>query len=166
METLGLNPWGFTVHLINFIVLLILLRVFLYPPILRMLDERQARIRDSMERAEALRVESERAQQEVQRMLAEARSEGQRIIAQATEIADRLQRERQQAAEAEYQRILQRAQEDARREREQAFAELRAQLADLAVMAASRIIQRNLDPATHRQLVDEFLVEATNGRRS
>ncbi|MBX5491958.1 MAG: F0F1 ATP synthase subunit B [Chloroflexi bacterium] len=166
METLGLNPWGFFVHVVNFILLLILLRVFLYPPILRMLDERQARIRESMERAEALRVESERAQQEVQRTLAEARSEGQRIIAQATEIADRLQRERQAAAEAEYQRILQRAQEDARREREQAFAELRDQIADLAVMAASRIIHRQLDPATQRQLVNEFLVEATDGRRS
>ena len=166
METLGLNLWGFLVHVVNFIALLILLRLFLYPPILRMLDERQARIRESMERAEALRVESERAQQEVQRTLAEARSEGQRIIAQATEIADRLQRERQAAAEAEYQRILQRAQEDARREREQAFAELRDQIADLAVMAASRIIHRQLDPATQRQLVNEFLVEATDGRRS
>jgi F-type H+-transporting ATPase subunit b len=166
METLGLNLWGFLVHVVNFIALLILLRLFLYPPILRMLDERQARIRESMERAEALRVESERAQQEVQRTLAEARGEGQRIIAQATEIAERLQRERQAAAEAEYQRILQRAQEDARREREQAFAELRDQIADLAVMAASRIIHRQLDPATQRQLVNEFLVEATDGRRS
>lgn len=166
METLGLNLTGFIVHLINFIVLLVILRIVLYPPIVKMLDERQARIRESMERAEALRVESARAQEEVQRQLAEARGEGQRIIAQATEIANRLQRERQEAAEAEYQRILQRAQEDARREREQAFAELRAEVADLAVMAASRIINRQLDPAMQRQLVNEFLAEPTDGRRS
>lgn len=166
METLGLNLSGFIVHLINFIILLVLLRVVLYPPIVKMLDERQARIRESMERAEALQQESARAQEDVQRTLAEARGEGQRIIAQATEIAGRIQRERQEAAEVEYQRILARAQEDARREREQAFSELRAEVADLAVSAAGRIINRQLDPATQRELVNEFLAEPTDGRRS
>ena len=166
METLGLNLTGFVLHLVNFIILLFILQRFLFPPIVKMLDERQARIRESMERAESLRLETQRAQAETERLLSEARGEGQRIIAQANEIASRIQRERQEAAEAEYQRILARAQEDARREREQAFAELRAEVADLAVLAAGRIINRQLDPAGQRQLVDEFLAEATDGRRS
>ena len=166
METLGLNLTGFVLHLINFIILLFILQRFLFPPIVKMLDERQARIRASMERAESLRLETQRAQAETERLLSEARGEGQRIIAQANEIASRIQRERQEAAEAEYQRILARAQEDARREREQAFAELRAEVADLAVLAAGRIINRQLDPAGQRQLVDEFLAETTDGRRS
>ena len=166
METLGLNLTGFVLHLVNFIILLFILQRFLFPPIVKMLDERQARIRASMERAESLRLETQRAQAETERLLSEARGEGQRIIAQANEIASRIQRERQEAAEAEYQRILARAQEDARREREQAFAELRAEVADLAVLAAGRIINRQLDPAGQRQLVDEFLAETTDGRRS
>ena len=168
METLGLNGTSFLLHLVNFIVLLIILRIFLWPPILKMLDERQARIRESMEQAERLQQETARGQGEVQRMLNEARGEGARIVEQATQIAERIKRERQEEAEAGYQRILERAQEDARREREQAFAELRTEVADLAVMAASRILERQLDPATQRQLVEQFLAEAgaPDGRRS
>jgi len=162
-ETLGLNWPGFLWQLFNFIVLLVVLQKFLFPKVLQMLDERQARIRESMERAEALQAESARAAETVKAQLDEARREGQNIIATATQIADRLKAERQQQAQAEYEAILKRAQEDAARERERAFAELRTQVADLAVLAASRIIHRQLDPSTQRQLVDEFLAEAGAG---
>jgi F-type H+-transporting ATPase subunit b len=162
-ETLGLNWPGFLWHIVNFAVLLFILWKFLFPPILKMLDERQARIRESMERAEALRDESARAAEQVKAQLDEARREGQNIIAQATQIADRIKSERQQQAQTEYETILKRAQEDAAREREQAFAELRQQVADLAVLAAGRIIERNLDPNTQRKLVDDFLAEASAG---
>ncbi|HZR99554.1 MAG TPA: F0F1 ATP synthase subunit B [Chloroflexota bacterium] len=162
-ETLGLNWPGFLWHIVNFAVLLFILWKFLFPPILKMLDERQARIRESMERAEALRDESARAAEQVKAQLDEARREGQNIIAQATQIADRIKAERQQQAQTEYEAILKRAQEDAAREREQAFAELRSQVADLAVLAASRIIERNLDASTQRKLVDDFLAEAGAG---
>jgi F-type H+-transporting ATPase subunit b len=162
--TLGLNFWGFVWHLVNFIILLLILQRFLFPPLLRMLDERQARIRESMERAEQIQAESARAAETVKGQLDEARREAQNIINNASQIADRIRAERQQQAQTEYEAILKRAQEDAAREREQAFAELRAQVADLAVLAAERIIHRQLDPATQRQLVTEFLAEAGDGR--
>jgi len=163
-ETLGLNWPSFLWHLVNFGILFFVLWKFLFPPVLKMLDERQARIRESMERAEALREESTRGAEAVKAQLDEARREGQNIITNATQIAERIRAERTQQAQAEYETILKRAQEDAAREREQAFAELRQQVADLAVMAAERIIQRQLDPATQRQLVNEFLAEAGDGR--
>ncbi len=161
--TLGLNWPGFIWHIINFVILLAILWKFLFPPVLKMLDERQARIRESMERAEALKEESARAAEQVKAQLDEARREGQNIINQATQIADRIKVERQQQAQTEYEAILKRAQEDAAREREQAFAELRKQVADLAVLAAGRIIERNLDASTQRKLVDDFLAEASAG---
>ena len=164
LETLGINVTSFIIHLINFVVLLFILQRFLFPPILKMLDERQARIREGMERAEALRDESARAAETVRQQLDEARREGQSIINQATQIAERIRTERQGQAQAEYETILRRAQEDAARERERAFAELRTQIADLAVLATERIIHRQLDTNTQRQLVDEFLAEAGNGR--
>jgi F-type H+-transporting ATPase subunit b len=163
-ETLGLNWPSFIWHLVNFGILFFVLWKFLFPPVLKMLDERQARIRESMERAEALREESTRGAEAVKAQLDEARREGQNIINNANQIAERIRAERTQQAQAEYETILRRAQEDAAREREQAFAELRQQVADLAVMAAERIIQRQLDPATQRQLVNEFLAEAGDGR--
>jgi F-type H+-transporting ATPase subunit b len=161
--TLGLNWPGFIWHLVNFAVLFFILQRFLFPPVLKMLDERQARIRESMERAEALKEESARAAETVKAQLDEARREGQNIINQATQIADRIKTEQQAQAQTEYEAILKRAQEDAARERERAFAELRTQVADLAVLAAERIIERNLDANTQRKLVDEFLAEAGAG---
>ena len=163
-ETLGINLPGLVWHLVNFIVLLFILQRFLFPPILRMLDERQARIRESMERAEALREESARTAETVRQQLDEARREGQNIINTATQMAERIRTESQERAQAEYEAILRRAQEDAARERAQAFAELRTQIADLAVQAAGRIIHRNLDAGAQRQLVEEFLTEASDGR--
>ncbi len=164
ISTLGVNLQSLVIHIINFAILLFLLQRFLFPPILRMLDERQARIRESMEQAEQIQAESARAAETVKAQLDDARREGQNIINNASQIAQRIQTERQQQAQAEYEAILRRAQEDAAREREQAFAELRAQVADLAVLAAERIIHRQLDPATQRQLVNEFLAEAGDGR--
>lgn len=163
-ETLGLNWPSFLWHLVNFAILFFVLWRFLFPPVLKMLDERQARIRESMERAETLRDESARAAEAVKAQLDEARREGQNIINNANQIAERIRGERQAQAQAEYEAILRRAHEDAAREREQAFAELRQQVADLAVMAAERIIHRQLDPATQRQLVNDFLTEAGDGR--
>jgi F-type H+-transporting ATPase subunit b len=163
-ETLGLNWPSFLWHLVNFGILFFVLWKFLFPPVLKMLDERQARIRESMERAETLREESTRAAEAVKAQLDEARREGQNIINNANQIAERIRSERQQQAQAEYETILKRAQDDAAREREQAFAELRQQVADLAVAAAERIIRKQLDPAAQRQLVNEFLAEAGDGR--
>ena len=163
-ETLGLNWPSFIWHLVNFGILFLVLWKFLFPPVLKMLDERQARIRESMERAEALRDESTRSAEAVKAQLDEARREGQNIINNANQIAERIRSERTQQAQAEYEAILKRAQDDAAREREQAFAELRQQVADLAVAAAERIIRKQLDPAAQRQLVNEFLAEAGDGR--
>ena len=162
--TLGLNWPGFLWHLVNFGILFFVLWKFLFPPVLKMLDERQERIRESMERAEALKEESTRAAEAVKAQLDEARREGQNIINQATQIAERIKSDQQAQAQAEYETILKRAQDDAAREREQAFAELRQQVADLAVAAAERIIRKQLDPAAQRQLVNEFLAEAGDGR--
>jgi hypothetical protein len=71
-ETLGLNWTGFIWHLLNFAILFFILYRFLFPPVLRMLDERQQRIRESMERAETLRQESARAAEAVKAQLDEA----------------------------------------------------------------------------------------------
>jgi F-type H+-transporting ATPase subunit b len=164
LETLGINGWGLLWHLINFIVLLFVLQRFVFPPVLKMLDERQRRIRESMEQAERLRAETASAEERMKAELDEARRQGQEIINQATQMADRIRSERQQQSQAEYEATVRRAQEDAARERDRVFVELRAQVADLAVQAAERIIQRNLDAATQRQLVEDFLAGAGDGR--
>jgi len=166
LGTLGLNWQGIFWHLINFILLLVVLQRLLYKPVLRMLDERAARVKESMERAEFLRHESVRIEEESRRHMDEARRQAAEILANARRMAEREREERRARAEEEARRIIERAQAEAAAERERLRAELRTEVADLAINAASYVIGEKLDPATHRRLVEQFLAQAAgNGRR-
>ena len=166
LSNLGINLPGFLWHTFNFLLLLFLLSRILYKPIIGMLDERQRRIRESIDEAERVRAEAARADEARQAQLGQTRREVQDMLAQATQMAERIQSEARRDAEQRAQQIVDRARQEAEAERSQAMGELRREVANLAVMAAERVISRNLDDQAQRQLVDEFLAErpATDGR--
>ena len=91
--SLGVNLPLLVVFIINFIVLFILLRLFLYKPVLKMLDERAKRTKEGMELAEATKKEYEQAKGEVQKQIENGRQEAQAIIAQALQTGERLKEE-------------------------------------------------------------------------
>ena len=160
MEAIGISVPGLISQLINFVLLLLILRAVAYKPILRMLDERSRRIRESMDRAEEVKRQAASTEEEFARRLAEARREGQEIIAQAQRIAGRVREEELEKTREEVEQLRAKALEDIERERERAVTELRKQVADLALFAAGRIVGRSLDQASHYRLVDEALSEA------
>ena len=166
LSNLGINLPGFLWHTFNFILLIFLLSRILYKPIVSMLDQRQRRIRESIEEAERVRAEAARADQERQAQLGQTRREIQDMLAQATQMAERIQSEARRDADQRAQQIIERARQEAQAERAQAMGEARREGANLAVLAAERGISRNLDHQAQRQLVDEFLAErpATDGR--
>lgn len=166
LDSLGINLGAVIWHAINFVILLLILRRFLYRPVLRMLDERSTRIRESLEQAERLRQETARLEEQSRGILDEAKQEGARLLAQANQNAERILATARQEAREEQERLIQRAREEIARERDQAFQELREQVADLAVLAAGQVVGRSLDDASHRELVRQFLAEDTSDRRS
>jgi F-type H+-transporting ATPase subunit b len=125
-----------------------------------MLDERTKRIRESMERADEIQQQAARTEQEFARRLDEARREGQAIIGQSEKIADRLRQEEIEKTRKLVDELRARAVEDIERERERAVADLRRQVADLAILAAGRAVGRSLDQASQNRLIQEALVEA------
>ena len=159
LSTLGINGRDFLLHTINFVVLIFLLRKILYRPVVAMLDERQRRIRESIEQAERVRLEAERADQERQAQLAETRRQVREMLDQATQTAERIRSDAHQQAQQEADRLVERARQEAATERAQAMADLRREVGNLAVLAAGRVIGRNLDDQAQRQLVEEFLAE-------
>lgn len=163
LATLGLNLPSFLWHTFNFLLLLFLLRRILYKPIVGMLDDRRRRIEESIERAAQVRLESERADQEREARLAQTRREIQDMLGQATQMAERIQADARADAQHQAQRIVDRAQQEAQAERTQSMAELRREVANLSIMAAERVIARNLDDRAQRQLVEEFLAERPQG---
>ena len=163
MSQLGLNVPVLVAQLINFFLLLVLLRVFLYKPILEMLDRRAHRIREGLEAAEKSKEHAAETEEEVARKLEEARRQGQALVAQAQEAATRLQEEARNQARREAEQLLERARNEIQLERDQAIAELRKEFAELTVLAAEKVISQSLDRQAHQRLIDEVLAEAAFG---
>jgi F-type H+-transporting ATPase subunit b len=159
VEKLGIDVRWFISQLVNFVVLLLILQRFLYKPMLNMLEQRKARIRESMDYAERVKKEAERAEDDYQKRMAESRREAQTIIALAEQQAERVRDDIVVKARAEAQEIKAKAMTDLEHERKRMTAELRGEVADLAILAAGRVLGKELDAPTHRQVVADFLNE-------
>jgi F-type H+-transporting ATPase subunit b len=162
--TLGLNVPGLLWHAFNFIVLLVLLRLFLFKPVVGMLDARAQRVRDSMEQAEQARRAAEQAETDRQALLAETRREAEQIRARADEQAKRILADADARAKERQQMAEQQAEATARQIEERVMAQVRAQLADLVVTAVDRVTRGALDANAQRGLVQQFLT--TSGDRA
>lgn len=160
MGALGIDLWGLIVQLIAFIAFIFLFWKFALGPITNMLDERSRRIAESMEAAENMKREMAAAGARNEEILAEARRQAQQIISQAREVSDATVARAQQEAGEQAEAYLNRAQATLRQETEQARLQLRQELADLAVMAAGRIVRKELDPAAQARLIEEALAAA------
>ena len=158
---LGINLPGLVAQVINFSLLLAILFVVGYRPIMRMLDERSNRIKDSMDKAEFIKQEAERVKDEVQEKLEEARKDGQAVVAKANEIGERLKAEAKQEAQHQAEALISRASSEIQRERDEAVAELRKEIADLTILAAEKVIYRTLDRAAHEKLIENVLEESS-----
>jgi F-type H+-transporting ATPase subunit b len=157
LNSLGINLGAVLWHTVNFLILLWVVRRFLYKPVVRMLDDRSARIREGLAQSERVREETARLEEQSRTILDDARRESQQLLAQANRNAEQTMAEARRQAQAEGDRLIERARTEIAREREQTFQELRQQVADLAVSAAGRVIHRSLDDPAHRELVREFL---------
>ncbi len=168
MGELGLNLPGLLVQLVAFLVFIVLFWKYALGPITNMLDERSRRISESMQAAENMKREMAAAGARNEEILAEARQQAQQIIAQAREVSEATVARAQKEAGEQADEYLARAQATLRQETEQARLQLRQELADLAVMAAGRIVRKELDPAAQSRLIEETLAEAAvpaDGRR-
>ncbi|MBM3948482.1 MAG: F0F1 ATP synthase subunit B [SAR202 cluster bacterium] len=166
MEALGINLPGLITQIVSFLILFGLLWMVLYRPITRMLDQRSAKIKESLETAEKVREESAKSKADMQKQIDAARTEGQALIAQAREVADRFRDEELAKARTEIQAARVRAEADIKRERDAAIEDLRREFAGMAVSAAEKIVERSLDKNTHKDLIDKVLKESSTVRRS
>lgn len=164
MGALGLSWENFLVQLIAFIIFVVLFWRYALGPITRMIDQRQARIREGLEAAERMKRELAEAQARNEEILNEARREAQRIVASARESAEQLIARARDEAQQQAAQLIAQAQEAIAAERQRAWDELRRDVADLAIAAASKIIRQQLDREHQLALIEETLAEVANGR--
>ena len=155
--SLGINLPLLVVFCVNFIVLFVLLRMFLYKPVLKVLDERAQRTKEAMELAEATKQEYGQAKAEVQKQIEKGRQEAQTIITQAMQLGERLKEESRQEATKQAQVILERTRVELGAEREKIVEDLRREFVSIAILAAEKVIKETLDKEKHRKLIEETL---------
>jgi F-type H+-transporting ATPase subunit b len=156
---LTVQPYWVLVAIVQFLILFFLLQRFLWGPIQKTLQARADRIREGLENAEAAKREREQMKTEVERLLAEARREAAAIAERATKAAEAAAAQIRAEAKAEGDRLRERAKADAEQLHQQALSQLRAEVASMAVLAASKILGKEVDASTHRALIERSLDE-------
>ena len=159
MEALGISPSGIIFYIINFTVLVILLRLFLYKPVKDMLAQRKQRIAESLEAADIAAQEAAQQRTEFEKELAKAREASQTEARKAAEMTEKMRQEILDAAKKEAETIKDQAKKEAEQEKEQIVVDLQRQAAELALHMTRKIVGEGLDETTQRRLVDQFLAD-------
>ena len=149
-------------ELISFGILLWVLYKFAFPPILKTLETREQKIRESLDQAEQNRATAERKLKDYEAKLQGAAKEAEAIVAEAKHTAQRLLEENEQRLRVESQRIKEETTQDIERERRKALQDIKDTTADLAVLVAGKVIGRSLTDADHQRFAQEALAEVAS----
>ena len=131
-----------------------------------MLDQRQAKIKESMEQAEQIKEQAAHSEEEIKAHLETARKEGQAIIAKATQLGEKAREEALERARQEAEGLFAKARGEIQQERDKAIDELRQEFASIAILAAEKVINETLDRKKHRELIDKVLEESSTFKQS
>jgi len=166
MGALGINLPLLVSFTISFVILFALLGLFLYKPVMKMLNERSKKIRESMEQAEATKEEYAHAEEEVKKLVSKARDDGQALVSQASQIGEKLKEEAKEEARKEAQVIVDRTLAELEEERDRIIDDLRREFVDISISAAEKVIKETLDKERHRKLIEEALEESATFREN
>lgn len=154
---LNLDPAVLFLQIVAFVILFLLLRRYLFRPLLGVMSDREKEIEEGLDAGERARAELGRIDEERGRLLSEAREEGRRQVREAVQEGEQARDRIVQEAREEAQQIRQRARETVDIEREEAMLQLRHEVVDLALLAARQAVLSPLDEEKHRQAIDDFI---------
>lgn len=155
----GLSVWT----LVVFGILVFILRKAAWGPILDLVNAREQGIQSKIDEATSANEEAARLLAEHKEQLADARRQSSELIAEGKAAGESVRKEIEEKARVEAQAIVDRARAEIERERDAALDALRKESVELALAAASRLMQENLDQPKDRQLVERYLSEMGSG---
>ena len=153
-------PWiNAFYQLAVFFILLMLLKKYAFGPIIDMMQKREEHIANQITSAEKNREDAEKYLAEQREEIQKAREEAQSIVANAKKLSEQQSDEMIQAAKQEAERMKDSALAEIKREKEQAVSALREQVGSLSVLVATKVIERELDEAAQKKLIEDYLKE-------
>lgn len=143
----------------NFVILIVILNKFLHKPVLSMLEKRKKFVQDNLEASTAAKVEAEKIREEYLTEMKHAREEAQGIIEQATKVAEKEKNDIIATAKTETKKISEEMHREIQAEKDKAMAEVRHIIVSTSILAAEKIVARNLDAKDHEKMIDDFIKE-------
>lgn len=157
MEALGLDINFLIIQVVSFVLLLVILTKFAFRPLLNMLEERQNTIRNDLDQAEERRVEMERLQKDYEERLAKIEDEARDKIQKAIKEAEGIREDILVKAREESEKVVEAGREEIQRDRARSMAQIRNEVADLAIHAAQSVIGENLNAQNHDTLIEQAI---------
>jgi len=164
MEALGINGGYFLVQLVNFLVIFVVLRAWVYGPVLTLLDKRRQTIAQGLEDARVAAEARANAEKEAEKIVADAQVKASQVVKEATERAENATRDIRTAAQAEAAKLRENAAGDAEQERARVLGDLRGQVAALAIAATQKLVNEALDEKRQHVLIQEFFSGVKSGK--
>ena len=158
----GLMFWT----LIIFVILAFILSKFAFKPITKAVEEREKALEDAIAGAKADREAAAKLLAEHQAQIEGARAEAQKMIVEGRQIGEKIRADMVEETRGQQQEMLERARREIEAEKQRAIADLRREAVDLAIAGASKVIEKNLDDASNRQIVESFLSSIPTSRQS
>jgi F-type H+-transporting ATPase subunit b len=158
-----INLFWVIVSALNFILFFVIIWTFAFKPVSAMLADRKSRIEEGLKDAEQARRDRENAEAERVATLGEARREANDILARAQKVAQETRDADIAATREELERMRVRAAAEIEAEKTRAIADVRSEVADLALLAAGKVVGETMTDARQRRLVDEFLSGSVTG---
>lgn len=145
--------------LANTLIIFLVLKKILFKPVLKILDERQESIRSNIEEGEKAKEEGLKFKEEYETKLSTATSEGHQIVETAKQRAEKKYESIVNEARVEAENIKTKAYDSIEKDKQKAFNDIKGEISDMAIMAASKIIKKDIDESKHKDLIDDFIKE-------
>lgn len=151
--------WELAIQIINTIVLFWILRKILFKPVLSIIDARESAIKSDIATGEQAKNEGLALKAEYEQKLAAVKNEGQEIIKQATLRAEQKSEEIISSAKEEAISLKEKANKDIVQEKQKVMNELKNDISSIAILAASKVIEKDIDQAKHEEMINKFIEE-------
>jgi F-type H+-transporting ATPase subunit b len=166
LEALGINLGYLFVQIFNFGIMFVILRAFVFNPVVGLLEKRRVAIAKGLEDARIAAEARQNAEQEAEKILTEAQAEASKTVREASERAEKAGKDIIASVDDEARNKREEALQEAEQERERILGDLRDQVAALAIAAANKLIGESLDQKRQHAIINEFFSGIKDGRIS
>ncbi|MDD3887803.1 MAG: F0F1 ATP synthase subunit B [Patescibacteria group bacterium] len=159
---LGIKPLLLVAQIINFLILMFLLKRFLYKPILKMLDDRKKKIEESMQQAKDIEQQLQNAEKMKLEKQEDAKKQASKILDQAKKDAEMIRKDILTKSDDDAKRVIKKATDEMKGEKEKLLSDVKKQAADLTMLATQTVLKKGLDEQKQRELIGEAIKEIDN----